>query len=134
MKILPMFPELMRQLFRTPATNRFPAKYLPPSVTRFLAAVGEGRATLVPPVPTPPRFRGKITYDRDSCIGCGLCVKVCPSNAIELLPETKRIRIWVGQCIFCSQCTNICPKDSLSMTGEFLLAGEDRYADDLIVE
>jgi NAD(P)H-quinone oxidoreductase subunit I len=134
MAFLPMFPELLKQLFRTPATNRFPAKYLPPSVTGFLEKVAAGQATLEPPVQTPPKFRGKIEYQRDGCIGCSLCVKVCPSNAIELLEETKRIRIWVDQCIFCSQCTDICPKGGLRMTDEFLLATEDRYAENLIVE
>lgn len=134
MKFLPLFPELMRQLFREPATNRFPAKYLPPSVTGFLKDVGAGKATLIPPVPTPPEFRGKITYRRDCCIGCGLCVKVCPSHAIELIPDTKQIRVWVDQCIFCSQCTSICPKGGLSMGTEFLLADEDRYSENLIVE
>jgi ferredoxin len=133
MKILPMFPELVRQLFRTPATNKFPAKYLPPTITGFLRDVGAGKAAMVPPVPTPPMFRGKITYQRDGCIGCGLCSKICPAHAIELLP-TKRIRIWVDQCIFCSQCTNICPKGSLSMSDGFLLADENRYSENLIVE
>ena len=134
MSSLPMVPELLRQLLRKPATNLFPAKYLPPSVTEFLKSVAAGKAKLTPPVETPPNFRGKIEYQRDGCIGCSLCVKVCPSHAIELLPETKRIRIWVDQCIFCSQCTDICPKGGLRMTDEFLLATEDRYDENLIVE
>jgi NAD(P)H-quinone oxidoreductase subunit I len=129
-----MIPELLKQLFRAPATNAFPSKYLPPSVTGFLRKVGRGEATINPPVPTPADFRGKITYEPEECIGCSLCVKVCPSHAIELLPETKRIRIYVSQCIFCSQCTDMCPKGSLKMSNEFLLADEDRYSDNLIVE
>lgn len=134
MKILPLFPELIRQLFREPATNKFPAKYLPPTVTGFLKDVGAGKTALIPPIPTPPAFRGKIVYQNDCCIGCGLCVKVCPSHAIELIPGTKQIRVWVGQCIFCSQCTSICPKGGLSMSDEFLLADENRYSENLIVE
>lgn len=134
MKFLPLFPELIRQLFREPATNKFPAKYLPPTVTGFLNDVGAGKATLIPPIPTPPKFRGKITYERDSCIGCGLCAKVCPAHAIELITDTKQIRIWVDQCIFCSQCTSICPKSCLSMSEVFLLADENRYSENLIVE
>jgi formate hydrogenlyase subunit 6/NADH:ubiquinone oxidoreductase subunit I len=129
-----MIPELLKQLFRTPATNPFPATYLPPSVTEFLKMVGEGKATINPPVDIPPNFRGKIAYDRDCCTGCTLCQKVCPANAIEFLPETKRMRIWVTQCIFCSQCNDICPKGGLSMSGEFLLADEDRFSENRIVE
>lgn len=134
MKFLPLLPELIRQFFREPATNTFPAKYLPPTVTGFLKDVGTGKATLIPPVPTPPKFRGKITYQRDSCIGCGLCAKVCPAHAIELITDTKQIRIWVDQCIFCSQCTTICPKSCLAMSEVFLLADENRYSENLIVE
>src|SRR5512136_379505 len=131
---LPLVPELLRQLFRRPATNVFPFRYLPPSVTVFLAKVSRGEATINPPVPIPPRYRGKIVYDRESCIGCQLCLKVCPAHAIEFLPETKRVRIYITQCIFCSQCNDICPADSLHMSPEFLLATENRYAESQIVE
>lgn len=134
MAMLPMLPELLKQLFLEPATNAFPAKYLPPSITEYLQKVSKGEATLHPPVPIPPNFRGKIVYERSGCTGCTLCIKVCPAHAIDLLPETKRMRIWVSQCIFCSQCTDICPKGGLSMGGEFLIADEDRFSDNLIVE
>lgn len=131
---LPSVPMVLRQLFRKPATNLFPAKNLPSSITSYLEAVAAGTATIHPPVQTPPRFRGKIIYDRDTCIGCKMCIRVCPANAIEFLADTKRVRIWIGQCIFCSQCNEVCPKDSLHMSDEFLLATEDRYAESLIVE
>jgi len=131
---LPMIREILSQVFKTPATNPFPARHLPPSVTEFLKKVGAGEATINPPVPTPPHFRGKITYDRDGCIGCSLCIRVCPAHAIEFIPETKRVRIYVSQCIFCSQCNDICPKGVLSMSSEFLLATEDRFAESQIVE
>lgn len=134
MKFLPTVAEVLRQIIKTPATNIFPAKYLPPSITGFLRSVGEGKASIHPPIGTPPGFRGKITYDRDTCTGCKLCIRVCPANAIEFLPETKRVRIYVTQCVFCSQCNDACPTGSLVMSDEFLLATEDRYAEHMIVE
>jgi NAD(P)H-quinone oxidoreductase subunit I len=134
MVLLPMLPELIKQLFSEPATNTFPAKYLPPSITEFLKQVGEGKASMNPPIGLPPNFRGKIVYERDACTGCTLCARVCPSNAIEVLPETKRMRIWISSCIFCSQCTDACPKNGLSMSDEFLLADEDRFSEARIVE
>lgn len=131
---LPSVPMVLRQLVRKPATNLFPAKHLPPSITGYLGAVASGKASIHPPVTTPDKFRGKIRYDRDTCIGCKMCIRVCPAHAIEFIPETKRVRIWVTQCIFCSQCNEVCPKDSLSMSSEFLLATEDRYSESQIVE
>jgi len=134
MKVLPTMGEVLRQVWKTPVTNLFPARYLPPSIRDLLDQVAAGKATLNPPIPTPPNYRGRITYDRESCIGCRLCTRVCPANAIEFLPETKRIRIYVTQCIFCAQCTDACPKSSLSMSDEFLLATGDRYSEAMIVE
>lgn len=131
---LPSIPLVLRQLVRKPATNFFPAKNLPPSVTGFLKAVEAGSATIHPPVSAPSGFRGKIVYDRDTCIGCKMCIRVCPANAIEFLPDTKRIRIWITQCIFCSQCNDVCPKDCLHMSNDFLLATENRYEENMIVE
>jgi NAD(P)H-quinone oxidoreductase subunit I len=73
---LPMMPELLAQLFKKPATNIFPARYLPPSVTEFLAGVAKGEVAINPPVPVPPNYRGKIAYEREGCIGCQLCLKI----------------------------------------------------------
>lgn len=131
---LPSVGMVIRQVFRKPATNLFPAKHLPPSITGFLEKVAAGKATLIPPIATPDRYRGMIRYDRDSCIGCRLCLRVCPAHAIEFLPETKRIRIYVTNCIFCSQCNDVCSTGSLQMSSDFLLATEDRFNENLIVE
>ena len=129
-----MLPRTFAQMFKKPFTNKFPAKYAPASVTGFLKAVGDGKAKMIPPVETPPNFRGKIQYDKESCIGCKLCMKVCPTGAIEFKPEDKKIKIYLARCCFCSQCNDICPKDSLSMSDIFLLADTDKYSKDLIVE
>jgi NAD-dependent dihydropyrimidine dehydrogenase PreA subunit len=86
----PMVQELLSQLFKKPNTNPFPAAQLPPTITGLLAQVGRGEATLNPPVPVPAKLRGKMTYNRDTCIGCKLCIKVCPAHAIDFLPATKK--------------------------------------------
>ncbi len=125
---------LVSQLLSRPATNRFPAKYMPKSVTGFLAKVKEGKAGIHPPIPAPPKFRGKIAYEREKCIGCQLCIRVCPAKVIEFKPEEKKIRMYVARCTFCAQCVDACPVNALSLTSEFLLASTDRLSKELIVE
>ena len=124
---------IFKQLFLKPATNIFPAKYAPASTIGFLDSVAKGELKMVPPVAVPPNFRGKIAYDRTNCIGCQLCHKICPTQAIEWLPEEKKIKVFVSRCCFCAQCVDICPSNTLAMTDEFLLATYNKYAPELIV-
>jgi formate hydrogenlyase subunit 6/NADH:ubiquinone oxidoreductase subunit I len=129
---------LMKQLFSKPATNPFPVKYMPRSVTAVLKAVAAGKAQINPPIPVPKDLRGKIAYDREKCIGCGLCETVCPARVIELYTpqgeEKKKIRMYIARCTFCAQCVDVCPVHALATTDEFLLASTDRFAESLIVE
>ncbi|MFW6120667.1 MAG: 4Fe-4S binding protein [Petrotogales bacterium] len=129
-----MIPQLLSQVFKKPFTNKFPAKYTPPSTTRFLEDVKKGKAKLIPPLETPQGFRGKLQYDKDKCIGCELCIRVCPSGTIEFKPEEKKVKFYIARCTFCAQCTEVCPVNCISMGNEFLLADADKYAKDLIVE
>jgi formate hydrogenlyase subunit 6/NADH:ubiquinone oxidoreductase subunit I len=124
---------ILRQLFQKPATNIFPAKYAPESTLSFLDMVARQEVKLHPPVTVPPGFRGKIAYDRENCSGCQQCYKICPTKAIEWLPEEKKIKIFVSRCCFCAQCVDVCPVNTLAMTEEFLLASYDKYADELVV-
>jgi formate hydrogenlyase subunit 6/NADH:ubiquinone oxidoreductase subunit I len=133
MKMFEAAKTILKQLFLNPATNKFPAKYAPTSTIQFLNSVTKGELQMIPPVPVPSKFRGKIALDKEGCTGCRLCIEVCPTGAIEFIPEEKKVKIFVSRCCFCAQCVDICPPKVLVMTEEFLLANYDKYANELVV-
>lgn len=126
--------EIIKQFFHKPFTNKFPVKYAPRNMHKALEAIQAGKVEINPPVPVPEDFRGKIAYNRETCIGCQLCIKVCPAKAIEFKPDERKIKIYVTRCTFCAMCTEICPTNSLSMTTEFLIGTAEKYGKDMIVE
>lgn len=113
-----IFKEVITHLFRKPATCAYPFE----------------------PAHIYPHFRGRIEFDSSKCIGCQICVKVCPSKAIEIplsaeqpaAEEGKPARrkfdciMKLDHCVYCAQCVDSCPKKALGITQDFELAHVDR--------
>ena len=77
----------------------------------------------------PDRLRGKLKFDPSKCIGCKLCMRDCPSNAVHINKVgEKRFEavIDLDKCIYCGQCAESCMKKALELTTEFELAQLDR--------
>ncbi|HEX7434121.1 MAG TPA: 4Fe-4S binding protein, partial [Anaerolineaceae bacterium] len=71
----------------------------------------------------PNRFRGLLTYDPSKCSGCQLCIKDCPSNAIELITVDKVnkrfvLRYHSDRCTFCAQCVESCRFKCIEMSND----------------
>ncbi len=61
--------------------------------------------------------------DGEKCIGCGLCVKVCPGGILHL-NEQRKCEMdeiegfgWNG-CWKCEHCLTVCPKGAISIFGK----------------
>jgi heterodisulfide reductase subunit A len=52
----------------------------------------------------------------DKCKACGLCVKVCPYNAITLDKANKRINVVEAACGGCGTCAAECPSGALTQS------------------
>lgn len=96
-----MIGDVLRSIFRRPITQQYP----------FVRTEA------------PPRFRGKLNYDPEKCAGCMLCVKDCPSDAIELITIDKVAKKFVmryhaDRCTYCAQCVLSCRFKCLEMSSE----------------
>ena len=59
---------------------------------------------------------GKVVYDVDACMACGVCVKKCPTNALKL--EKDEIIIDQDKCVHCAECEIICPVNAIKLGTE----------------
>jgi NAD-dependent dihydropyrimidine dehydrogenase PreA subunit len=51
--------------------------------------------------------------NKDECVGCGLCVDVCPNNAIKMVDGVAVID--PDACIDCGACVGECPNGAITM-------------------
>lgn len=56
-----------------------------------------------------------IAIDHDKCVGCGMCAKDCPHNAIRI--ENGKADMFAESCMECGHCVAICPRAAVSMNG-----------------
>ncbi|MDY0136802.1 MAG: electron transport complex subunit RsxB [Thiomicrospira sp.] len=66
---------------------------------------------------TTPKARMVAVIDEDICIGCVLCIKACPVDAI--VGTTKMMHTVIEkECTGCELCVPVCPVDCIDMVVE----------------
>ena len=57
----------------------------------------------------------KIFRDEESCIHCGVCTAMCPTDALTLEKSDRTIRFDVDKCSACGMCTRVCPVKAMTL-------------------
>lgn len=58
-------------------------------------------------------FHHALIFNRETCVGCSHCMKVCPTHAIRVL-EGKAL-LMPDRCIDCGECYRVCPVDAIGV-------------------
>lgn len=61
-------------------------------------------------------LKGVTTLELDAakCVGCGICVDVCPHDVFELADKKARI-IDKDACMECGACAGNCPAEAITV-------------------
>jgi len=59
-----------------------------------------------------------IKVIQDRCVGCGLCVKVCPVSAITMVD--RKAVIDLAKCTLCSACVEVCKFNAIQILRQTL--------------
>jgi L-aspartate semialdehyde sulfurtransferase ferredoxin len=60
------------------------------------------------------QVNSEILINEDSCVHCGLCTGVCPTQALTLKEMTFELQFQRSRCIVCEQCVPVCPVGAIS--------------------
>jgi formate hydrogenlyase subunit 6 len=110
MRIAAFVPELLRHLFKKPATVDYPFRKLA----------------------VPKDFRGTPFLHPETCIVCRACERDCPAEAIEIVEVNaaeKRFKMTIhnDRCVHCAQCVDSCPTDAMKMDDKFEISALSRW-------
>lgn len=56
-----------------------------------------------------------VTRNEERCTHCGSCVTVCPADAFQLVPSTKKVLFQNEKCIACGICIKTCPPRAMEL-------------------
>ncbi|MCL2379052.1 MAG: 4Fe-4S binding protein [Defluviitaleaceae bacterium] len=60
-------------------------------------------------------------FTNDNCVGCNLCISVCPcneANVAQVKDGTRKVFVDESKCINCGQCLRVCTHDARDYTDD----------------
>jgi len=75
------------------------------------------------PLNLPAVIRGALVLDTEKCSGCGLCVRNCPADALELDKKSRdefRLIHYPARCAYCGQCEDSCRSGAIYHTNQLV--------------
>ena len=82
---------VLENIFNKPATTKYPFEKAEPQ----------------------PGTRGEIRFNMQKCDQCQDCERTCPSAAIKVYPDEKKIEWNPFKCIYCHACVRTCMHDAI---------------------
>ncbi|MEM0350799.1 MAG: FAD-dependent oxidoreductase, partial [Archaeoglobaceae archaeon] len=96
-------------------------RLIPETISLALAAVSRAMTILSKDKIVMEANKAEVTRER--CDACGICVKVCPVNAIEIVEFKTRTGVELkasvkkAVCLGCGICSASCPKGAITVKG-----------------
>ena len=56
-----------------------------------------------------------VVRNEIKCTDCGVCVPICPTEALEVDPKTRKVHFHNEKCIACGLCVKVCPTRAMEI-------------------
>ncbi len=56
-----------------------------------------------------------VIRNEEKCTNCGVCIPICPTQALYLDKETAKVNFDSKKCIACELCVKICPPRAMEV-------------------
>jgi len=56
-----------------------------------------------------------VIRNETKCTDCGVCVPICPTGALVVDSQTRKVHFYDNKCIACELCVKICPTRAMEV-------------------
>lgn len=107
--MIPYLTQSLKNLFRKPNTETFSMQDSPKAAENY---------------------RGRLLYEADTCVNCGMCIRVCAPQCIERVikplengDQEITFTFDMSSCTFCATCADFCSRNSISFSDDYMILG-----------